>query len=729
MLKRKRRLKLKKFFISFLLFVLVISSTGPVLLYPRPAHAQQIVTDLVGIATDVGQWIADQATWVWDNLLKEAAAVGFKNVVGSFLNQIAFDAAMAVANGGKGQGPLFIGDPNYWANLADSVTGDLLNEFAKGAWGIDLCTFGWDPKLQLSMMFAIEDPCAQFDTSDNVSGEIKKQPPAQCKAKCSISAMVKNAQKFKKFSLKDRFEFKAGLGTQASSARDNAEAIGQSISNDTALYGGTIRDDLLIAHAAIVNISQEFYSTLVTDIWGWLELDSGIPDVDAARKAGAEAAAAARLENYTTAKDDFVGKITLLISLVDIVETQLKSNKELCRVTPDGTDPDDPEWLCNRLYYGGGYTLGSITPKEWIQKAKRQADSYIDQLVTLAESTKADLNDMMNKLKNDELKTVSDYVSLKDAAKQLTCKGNDYCVFLEAQSKTAMQAAKKKEKTEFMQMLQGRLNDITSTISGYTKTPSTFINDHIASAINSTGQKELTYTGSIAADTIGVFVNTLTTQLMQKAMQGLLSALSPQTVKRDYSDLYNTAYTPLAYGGVSGWGLDGGGCNRDIDCQPGYTCTKLGTPAGYCEKQTSCRQPGESCFIPSEANPASQGQQSRECCERLQCTKGQCVEIPTEEGGNVSAPDVLSDISGGVEESKKYLSTNLDLKQVEPTSYDLLTQFSLCSSSTQINRLSDNCVIDQGFVQAIRQQQSYGFMSIDDAISKDFLHKNWKIGN
>jgi hypothetical protein len=712
MLKRKRRLKLKKFFISFLLFVLVISSAGPAFLYPRPAQAQQIVTDLVGTATDVGQWIADVATSIYENVIKEAAAISFKNVVGSFLNQIAFDAAMAVANGGKGQGPLFIGDPSYWANLADSVTGDLLNEFAKGAFGIDLCTFGWDPKLQLSMMFAIENPCAQFNDTDD--RKPAGSPPALCKAKCSISAIAKNAQKAKNINLKNAFEFKAGLGQQASSFRDNAESIRQSIGSDTNLFGTKIRDELITMQEAADSIGDNFYSKLGTDILGWATIGSDLPDVDAAREAGADAAAAIRKLNYDEEKSDFIDRVTLLKTSMDVVIKQAESLKTVC-------DQFTVSSVCFQVYYGN-----KVDPD--LANARSSVNTYLNQILDYSKTIKADLEDIINKLKTDQLVSISDYVSLADSSRQLKPSGNDYGVFLEAQSTIAIASAKKKERKEFNQMIQGRLNDITSTISGYTRTPSTSIQNMLNDSFNKSGSAIGTYTASIIADSVGVFTSTLMNQLMQKALEGLVSALSPGAIQRDYSDLY-VDFTPLAYTGQPGWGSsEGQMCNRNSDCQAGYICKNLGTPAGYCEKQTSCRQPGESCFIPSEANPASQGQQSRECCERLQCTKGQCVEIPTEEGGNVSAPDVLSDISGGVEESKKYLSTNLDLKQVEPTSYDLLTQFSLCSSSTQINRLSDNCVIDQGFVQAIRQQQSYGFMSIDDAISKDFLHKNWKIG-
>lgn len=139
----------KKTFVALLLVATVF------VVGVRPAQANLPVVDASGTGVAVGLGIADAVATGWDqawkttkDILGATGATIYKQAVGGLLNAIAADLAKGIATGNFG-GPLFSFDKQYFANLADGVVGDLLNDVVGGLTGIDLCNF--NPQLTLSI--------------------------------------------------------------------------------------------------------------------------------------------------------------------------------------------------------------------------------------------------------------------------------------------------------------------------------------------------------------------------------------------------------------------------------------------------------------------------------------------------------------------------------------------------------------------------------------------------
>lgn len=133
------------------IFLSVIFTTVGVSFFtPKSAQAQWAVTDPGVLAAIQLQIVAQQAEaakgwltksleWVWEH----GAAVAFKNAAKMFANRIAYDAAVMIGSGGKGQTPLFT-----WKNLGKSATdawndaaGDFIDTIAteNGYLSLDVC--------------------------------------------------------------------------------------------------------------------------------------------------------------------------------------------------------------------------------------------------------------------------------------------------------------------------------------------------------------------------------------------------------------------------------------------------------------------------------------------------------------------------------------------------------------------------------------------------------------
>ncbi|MFA6042278.1 MAG: hypothetical protein WC786_01160 [Patescibacteria group bacterium] len=86
--------------------------------------------------------IADKVAKQAEKALKTATDVAFKNALKVYLGKIAEDTATWVASAGTGQKPLFLTDPQYFANLNDAAAGDFLDTIAKDTFGVSLCDPG-----------------------------------------------------------------------------------------------------------------------------------------------------------------------------------------------------------------------------------------------------------------------------------------------------------------------------------------------------------------------------------------------------------------------------------------------------------------------------------------------------------------------------------------------------------------------------------------------------------
>lgn len=144
-----RTTKQKRAFWGGVAGIVLLAALSAAALLPNPVNAQFLVTDPAALAQLISQNMATTAKYVADKtektlskVIKNAGDVAFKNALKVYLGKIAEDTATWVGSGFPGQGPAFITDPKYFANLNDAAGGDFLDSLSKSTFGVSLCDPG-----------------------------------------------------------------------------------------------------------------------------------------------------------------------------------------------------------------------------------------------------------------------------------------------------------------------------------------------------------------------------------------------------------------------------------------------------------------------------------------------------------------------------------------------------------------------------------------------------------
>jgi hypothetical protein len=182
-----QKAKFKKFIFGFLTIIFVIS-LGIKLFPIKMAQCQ--VGGSVGVTNPpvehstkmtwretIKKWMKNFLMWTSKWKKEDAFSLAFKEALGNFLNQLAYDTANYLAAGDKGQSPMFYTDSlgDYLKNAADNAAGKFLEELGrKGAFGakFNLC----EPDLNVKVKIGL--------------GMAKKYRPR--KPACTFSEMKKN---------------------------------------------------------------------------------------------------------------------------------------------------------------------------------------------------------------------------------------------------------------------------------------------------------------------------------------------------------------------------------------------------------------------------------------------------------------------------------------------------------------------------------------------------------
>lgn len=125
-------------------------------LIARPAYAQFVVSDPI---TNVQTTITNVEEWL-DKALLGGVTMAFINSLNYFTQRIAYDTAVWIASGGKGEGPLFHADNfgDYLGDVALDSAGEALGTLTEvGFLGFNLCEPGGPdgPQLRLALALGI----------------------------------------------------------------------------------------------------------------------------------------------------------------------------------------------------------------------------------------------------------------------------------------------------------------------------------------------------------------------------------------------------------------------------------------------------------------------------------------------------------------------------------------------------------------------------------------------
>ncbi len=139
-----------------LLLSLTLLVSGFGIFAPRPSYAQLAVTDpVVGTNTTINNF-----SDFLDKVLLGGVTMGFINSLNYFTQKIAYDAAVYIAAGGKGEGPLFQYKDfgSYLGDVALGAAGEAIGTFSEiGFLGFNLCEpSGPDaPRISLALQLGI----------------------------------------------------------------------------------------------------------------------------------------------------------------------------------------------------------------------------------------------------------------------------------------------------------------------------------------------------------------------------------------------------------------------------------------------------------------------------------------------------------------------------------------------------------------------------------------------
>jgi len=138
--------KIRKVYATFFLVVFSFFTIGEFLVSVQPAQAQAPVT----VVADVPKTTSDVTDKI-QKALKIAFVNALNQMVGYFMKKVAYDTAVWVAAGGKGQSSLTFkkGFGSYLEDVAGQAAGQAIDSLGKG-FGLDLCKIP-DVKLDLAL--------------------------------------------------------------------------------------------------------------------------------------------------------------------------------------------------------------------------------------------------------------------------------------------------------------------------------------------------------------------------------------------------------------------------------------------------------------------------------------------------------------------------------------------------------------------------------------------------
>ena len=109
---------------------------------------------------------------------------------------------------------------------------------------------------------------------------------------------------------------------------------------------------------------------------------------------------------------------------------------------------------------------------------------------------------------------------LADVGKMFNEESNPIGAFLSLDSAANQKAAEEIEKSKFFDSINGAFKGVASTVSGVIKTPAPLVEETGKQPVKSASEQFNTYTGEAVADAVGIFTNTLMSQMLKKWFEG-----------------------------------------------------------------------------------------------------------------------------------------------------------------------------------------------------------------
>ncbi|MBN1326057.1 hypothetical protein JW977_03725 [Candidatus Falkowbacteria bacterium] len=506
--------KLKKAIITVLILLFIFTNFyGIFLIRVQESKAQWLVADLPLTLETV---TFDIFVKVWD----EIKAVFFKNVLGNLLNIIAQQTAVWIASGAKGQGPQWITDfDQFIEGYADAAIGDLIYTLVNSMTGLNICTL--DPRIAINLALSIP-MFPEYDYS---------YQPA-----CSFTELRSHWEEIGKSQL---ITFNASIGE------------GGSFSQDTSRFGLAMSGDQTL---------QTWY-----DMEGdWPEkYVAGCPSEGSGGKMICSAPSIqTELQQLATQlnKDtQDLSSDTQLMTQNAGTETTVQLSVGSYRITPENIDLIRQAWL-NKInptiskLDSIKQVFGACKSVNAFELVGGQCKSILPRLGVTAPATilltggleiyfKTEINNKAAYVESMANTGKSGYEYLKTQIQQnfnpdyfeggaaynwetvkdlVNPEANEFNAYEEMQR----QMAEVGFEAFLNQRLQAMVNQgwkaATDTVAGFVRTPASLLNAKATEDLvpNDSAQ---TYTKSIIADALGVFLQTLWNEYMRRLLESLAS--------------------------------------------------------------------------------------------------------------------------------------------------------------------------------------------------------------
>ncbi|MDD5341762.1 MAG: carbohydrate binding domain-containing protein [Patescibacteria group bacterium] len=181
------RRKSARLFIVGMLFSVVFSSLVGVFLFTVPKTQ-------AGFPVSVLASIPDTISYIWTLtkfVAQNAGMVAYKKALSYFANKVAYDAAVYLGSGGKGQKPLFWTNPGkFMQQIGDGAAGEFLDNITTAYFGKSLCTF--TPQVQIKL---------------TIMARRTLEPDIDKTFKCPLHQIERNIDRISKMTTSDMIDF------------------------------------------------------------------------------------------------------------------------------------------------------------------------------------------------------------------------------------------------------------------------------------------------------------------------------------------------------------------------------------------------------------------------------------------------------------------------------------------------------------------------------------------
>ncbi|MDD5566877.1 MAG: hypothetical protein PHH01_01655, partial [Patescibacteria group bacterium] len=181
------RRKSARLFIVGMLFSVVFSSLVGVFLFTVPKTQ-------AGFPVSILASIPDTISYIWTLtkfVAQNAGMVAYKKALSYFANKVAYDAAVYLGSGGKGQKPLFWTNPGkFMQQIGDGAAGEFLDNITTAYFGKSLCTF--TPQVQIKL---------------TIMARRTLEPDIDKTFKCPLHQIERNIDRISKMTTSDMIDF------------------------------------------------------------------------------------------------------------------------------------------------------------------------------------------------------------------------------------------------------------------------------------------------------------------------------------------------------------------------------------------------------------------------------------------------------------------------------------------------------------------------------------------